>query len=191
MAVPQAVERKVIGWEEYLNLPLTHYEIIDGEVNELATPTLKHQRTSMRLSLRIGRYLEEKRTGELFAAPYDLVIRRQPLRTRQPDLFYLSYARAGDLNALLQEPRLETPPDLVIEILSPSDTYSAWREKLHDYHLLGVPEVWAVDLEREEVEVLIRTERGYSSLGWFKGEEPIQSQVLPELQLTPQEVFAG
>ncbi len=191
MAVPQAVERRVIGWDEYLNLPLTHYEIIDGEVNELATPTLKHQRTSMRLSLRIGRYLEEKRTGELFAAPYDLVIRRQPLRTRQPDLFYLSYARAGDLNALLQEPRLEIPPDLVIEVLSPSDTYSAWREKLHDYHMLGVPEVWAVDLEREEVEVLTRTERGYSSLGWFKGEEPIQSQVLPELQLTPKEMFAG
>ncbi len=191
MAVPQAVERKGIGWEEYLNLPLTHYEIIDGEVNELATPILKHQDTVGTLIEKLRAHVRQRALGKVIPAPYDLVIRRQPLRTRQPDLFYLSYARAGDLNALLQEPRLEIAPDLVIEVLSPSDTYSAWREKLHDYHLLGVPEVWAVDLEREEVEVLTRTERGYSSLGWFKGGEPIQSQVLPDLQLTPKEVFAG
>jgi len=37
--------RLVVDWEGYLNLPddLTHYEIIDGEVIPLASPTLKHQ----------------------------------------------------------------------------------------------------------------------------------------------------
>ncbi len=189
--VAQPVKHRAVSWEEYLNLPLTRYEIIDGEVIELPTPTLKHQRAVMRLSLKIGRFLADKRYGELFPAPYDFVIRRQPLRTRQPDLFYLSYERAGDLNALMEQSRLEIAPDLVIEVLSPSDTYSAWRDKLHDYHALGVPEVWAVDIERQEVEVLTREERGYSSRGWFSGEEPIQSGVLPELCLTPKEIFEG
>jgi len=188
-AVAQPLKQKEISWDEYLSLPLTRYEIIDGEVIELPTPTLKHQRTVMRLSLKIGDFLSGKQLGELFPAPYDFVIRRQPLRTRQPDLFYLSYQRAGDLNALMEQSRLEIAPDLVIEVLSPSDTYSAWRDKLHDYHALGVPEVWAVDIEKQEVEVLVREERSYCSLGWFAGDEPIQSKVLPELQLTPRAIF--
>ncbi|GBC92429.1 hypothetical protein HRbin15_00899 [bacterium HR15] len=188
-AVAQPIKQKEISWDEYLSLPLTRYEIVDGEVIELPTPTLKHQRIVMRLSLKIGDFLTAKQLGELFPAPYDFVIRRQPLRTRQPDLFYISYQRVGDLNALMEQPRLEIPPDLVIEVLSPSDTFSAWRDKLHDYHALGVPEVWAVDIEKQEVEVLIREERSYSSLGWFTGDEPIQSKVLPELQLTPRAIF--
>jgi len=183
------IERKKVSWDEYLSLPLTRYEIIDGEVIELPTPTLKHQRIVMRLSLKISDFVTKKKSGELFPAPFDFVIRRQPLRTRQPDLFYISYERAGDMSALMEQSRLEMAPDLVIEVLSPSDTYSAWREKLHDYHALGVPEVWAVDLEKQEIEVLVREERSYGSLGWFSGDEPIQSRVLPELQLIPKTLF--
>jgi Uma2 family endonuclease len=45
-ATQPTTERLVVDWEGYLNLPddLTHYEIIDGEVIPLASPTLKHQR---------------------------------------------------------------------------------------------------------------------------------------------------
>jgi Uma2 family endonuclease len=60
----------------------------------------------------------------------------------------------------------------VIELLSPSDTYQRWKEKLQDYHRLGVREVWAVDVEAGEIEVLVREESGYRSLGWFSGEQP-------------------
>ncbi|MEN3000739.1 MAG: Uma2 family endonuclease [Armatimonadota bacterium] len=185
----QPVKHRVVSWEEYLNLPLTRYEIIDGEVIKLPTPTLKHQRIVMRLSLKIGEFVAGKRSGELFPAPFDFVIQRQPLRTRQPDLFYLSYERAGDLDSLIEQSRLEIAPDLVIEVLSPSDTYSAWRDKLRDYHALGVPEVWVVDIEKREIEVLVHEERSYRSLGWFTGEEAVLSTVLPELHLKPKEIF--
>ncbi len=44
-----------MDWEGYLNLPddLTHYEIIDGEVIPLASPTLKHQAVSQELFKRL------------------------------------------------------------------------------------------------------------------------------------------
>lgn len=45
ITVTQPQQRLFVDWEGYLNLPseLTHYEIIDGEVKPLASPTFKHQ----------------------------------------------------------------------------------------------------------------------------------------------------
>jgi len=168
-----------------------HYEIVDGEVHLLPTPTLKHQLVQAKLMNRIRSYLNLNRLGELLAAPFDFVVRREPLRTRQPDLFFLSSAREAEWRDRLSEPRLEIAPDLVIELLSPSDTYQRWKEKLQDYHHLGVREVWAVDVAAGEIEVLVRKEGGYCSLGWFSGKQPVPTQVLTGLTLTPAEVFAG
>jgi Uma2 family endonuclease len=193
IAAPREQGLRRLDWEAYLRWEddLTHYEIIDGEVYLLPTPTLKHQLVQAKLMNRIRSYLNLNRLGELLAAPFDFVMRREPLRTRQPDLFFLSSARESEWRDRLSEPRLEVAPDLVIELLLPSDTYQRWKEKLQDYHQLGVREVWAVDVEAGEIEVLVREEGGYRSLGWFSGEQLVPTQVLTGLTLTPAEVFAG
>jgi Uma2 family endonuclease len=184
--------RLVVDWEGYLNLPddLTHYEIIDGEVIPLASPTIKHQIVSRELFRRLDTQITAKRLGEILYAPLDFVIRRAPVRTRQPDLFFLSRERLHDWAHLQDQPRLEFAPDLVIEILSPSDTYTYWSEKLQDYFALGVPEVWLVDVDKRAIEVQVREAGGYRSLGWFAGEQMVPSQVLAGLELKPAEVFA-
>jgi Uma2 family endonuclease len=184
--------RLVVDWEGYLNLPddLTHYEIIDGEVIPLASPRLKHQVILKRLLQQIDRFVQPKRLGELLTAPFDFVIRRAPVRTRQPDLFFLSRDRLHDWAQLQEQPRLEFAPDLVIEILSPSETYTYWSEKLQDYFVLGVPEVWLVDVDKRAIEVQVREAWGYRSLGWFAGEQVVASRVLAGLELKPAEVFA-
>ena len=184
--------RLVVDWEGYLNLPddLTHYEIIDGEVIPLASPTIKHQIVSRELFRRLDTQITAKRLGEILYAPLDFVIRRAPVRTRQPDLFFLSRERLHDWAHLQDQPRLEFAPDLVIEILSPSDTYTYWSEKLQDYFVLGVPEVWLVDVDKRAIEVQVREAGGYRSLGWFAGEQAVASQVLAGLELKPAEVFA-
>jgi Uma2 family endonuclease len=184
--------RLIVDWEGYLNLPddLTHYEIIDGEVIPLAGPRLKHQAVSQELFKRLDIFASVKRLGKLFYAPFDFVIRRAPVRTRQPDLFFLSRERLQDWAHLQDQPRLEFAPDLVIEILSPSDTYTYWSEKLQDYFALGVPEVWLVDVDKRAIEVQVREAGGYRSLGWFSGEQAVASQVLAGLELKPAEVFA-
>ncbi len=190
-AQPSA-QRTLVDWEGYLSLPdeLTHYEIIDGEVKPLATPTFTHQLVVRQLLLIIAPATHAQRLGEILTAPYDVVIRRAPVRTRQPDLMFFSYQRFGDMKSLADLPRVEQPPDLVIEVLSPSDSYSYWSEKLQDYHALGVPEVWAVDIEKRAIEVLAREASGYRTVGWFSGEQAVVSQVLVGLALTPAQVFS-
>jgi Uma2 family endonuclease len=191
VAAPREQGLKRLEWEAYLRWEddLTHYEIIDGEVYPLPTPTLRRQLVQAQLMDCIRGYLTQNRLGVLLAAPFDFVVRREPLRTRQPDLFFLSSAREAEWRDRLNERRLEIAPDLVIELLSPSDTYQRWKEKLQDYHHLGVREVWAVDVEAGEIEVLVREEGGYRSLGWFSGGHLVPTQVLTGLTLTPAEVF--
>jgi Uma2 family endonuclease len=193
ITAPHEQGTKRLDWEAYLRWQddLMHYEIIDGEVHPLLTPTLRRQLVQAQLMDCIRGYLTQNRLGVLLAAPFDFVVRREPLRTRQPDLFFLPSAREAEWRDRLNEPRLEIAPELAIELLSPSDTYQRWKEKLQDYHHLGVREVWAVDVEAGEIEVLVREEGGYRSLGWFSGEQPVPTQVLTGLTLTPAEVFAG
>jgi Uma2 family endonuclease len=185
-------ERLIVDWEGYLSLPddLTHYEIIDGEVIPLASPTLKHQMVSRELFKRLDALTTARKLGQILYAPFDFVVRRAPVRTRQPDLFFLSRDRLHDWAQLQEQPRLEFAPDLVIEILSPSETYTYWSEKLQDYYALGVPEVWLVDIDKRAIEVQVREAGGYRSLGWFAGEQMVPSQVLAGLELKPAEVFA-
>jgi Uma2 family endonuclease len=178
-----------IGWDEYLQLPLTHYEIIDGEVNTLPTPLFKHQQIVLELMIRLGAQVKREAKGYLVPAPFDVVIRRAPLRTRQPDLLFLSRERADQIPDLQNQPRIEIAPELVIEVLSPSDTASEWLEKLRDYHQIGVQEVWAVDPQSTSVEVLRWSEAGWQSVGVFTGDQPIRSAVLGETAVAPAMLF--
>lgn len=189
VAMPTQMPTRRLSWEEYLLLDKERYEIIDGEVREMATPTLRHQNVLSELLTALRSFAKQNQAGMVYPAPYDVVIQRSPLRTRQPDLFFFSRQQLLQAPHLLSEPRTEIAPELVIEVLSPSDSVSVWRDKLHDYHQVGVREVWAVDLENEEIEVLVRESWGYRALGWFRGETPIISQVLPQLTLTPKDLF--
>jgi Uma2 family endonuclease len=184
---PTATHR--IGWDEYLQLPLTHYEILDGEVNALPTPLFRHQKIVSELMIRLGVQIHRDAKGYLVPAPYDVVIRRAPLRTRQPDLLFISRERADQIPDLQNQPRIEIAPELVIEVLSPSDTASEWLEKLRDYHHIGVHEVWAVDPQSASVEVLRWSEAGWQSLGVFMGDQPIRSEVLGETAVAPEMLF--
>ena len=78
-AVMQPVKHGAISWEEYLSLPLTRYEIIDGKVIELPTPTLKHQDIVGRLLGTLNHYIKGKSLGKVFPAPYDFVIQPKVL----------------------------------------------------------------------------------------------------------------
>lgn len=180
---------KGITWDEYLNLPYTHYEVIDGEVKELPSPGGEHQLTVGKLYFRLFRLLEAKGLGVLLLAPFDVVISRNPLRTRQPDLLFLSTERGGSLANVRRLQRLETAPDLVIEILSPNETTQQWLSKLRDYAQLGVREMWLVDPDSRTIEVIVIENGQWRSGVVFTGNEALQSLVLPDIELLPVDIF--
>ena len=117
-------------------------------------------------------------------APVDVIIGREPLRTRQPDLLFVSNERASILGD-----QVEGAPDLIVEILSPSNIRSDLEAKLSDYATLGVSECWLVSPEARSVEILGLTEGSWVRLGISGLGEQVQSQVLPELDLAVVQLF--
>ena len=105
----------------------------------------------------------ERRLGRVFIAPLDIVIRRDPLRTRQPDLMFISNAR----RYIIGRQVIEGGPDLVIEILSPSNTRRELEAKLRDYQSIGVREAWIVATQGQTVEVLQLSAGGIERSGLY------------------------
>jgi Uma2 family endonuclease len=186
------VAQKVLTWDEYVRgepADLERYEIVDGVVIELPAPTVKHQWIVGNLHLLLEG-LAEKEVAIVLIAPCDVVVRREKLRTRQARLGANPQGASSDLTkTLLQQERIDFAPDVVVEVLSPSDSITTLMEKLDDYHQIGVKEVWLVNPATETVEVLVWQQEGWNSLGVFRRDEAIRSKVLPELELGVSQVF--
>ena len=122
-------ENKEITYEQYLTEFTTEpptmqpYEILEGIRYIMNSPLLPHQITNFKIAIRFNEYGERTGAGQMIISPFDVVIRRKPrLRTRQSDVLFISKAKfeaAGEAN--MSGP-LETAPELIVEVLSPSET---------------------------------------------------------------------
>ena len=136
----------------------------------------------------VKQFVRENRLGVVIFAPVDVIIQSDPLRVRQPDLLFVSNERAEILG---KRGQIEGGPDLVVEILSPSNTRPYIERKLADYARIDVLECWLVDIENRTVEVL-RQESGEWRQVYTRGEsERLESAVLPGLELDIAAIFRG
>ena len=101
---------------EYLELPNDgkRYEILDGDLYATPAPVTRHQRISKKLQTALILALEETGLGEVYDAPIDVLFDEHSIA--QPDIIFI---RAERLK-IIGEKRIEGPPDLVVEIFSPS-----------------------------------------------------------------------
>ena len=84
---------------------------------------------------------------------------------------------------------IEGGPDLVVEILSPSNIRRDIEEKLKDYASIDVRECWLVSPEARTVEVLKLSANRLERSGLYGVGDVIRSEVLPELRLKAEEVL--
>ena len=185
--------KKKISFEDYLLMPeINHpYEIIDGEFMPSPAPIPAHQRMSANIFKRLDEHVEAENLGIVLFAPIDIILQRHPLRTRQPDVLFIHRDKLSGtgFDAIEELQILEIAPDLVVEVLSSSDTEKVLSGKLADYQRIGVKECWLVSREARSVEVLQLTKEQSQSLGHFGLGEAIRSQVLLDFQLTVDAIF--
>ena len=188
----EAIKKK-ISFEDYLLMPEINrpYEIIDGEFMPSPAPIPVHQRIVANVFTPLSNYVEAEDLGVVLFAPVDIILQRHPLRTRQPDVLFIHKDKlpGTGFDAIEELQILEIAPDLVIEVLSSSDTEKVLSGKLTDYQRIGVKECWLVSREARSVEVLQLTKEQSQSLGHFGLSETIRSQILPDFQLTVEAIF--
>lgn len=173
-------------YEDLLAMPDDgkRYELIDGELYELPTPNEPHQRASRNLIvlalpeiIRVG--------AEWYHAPTSVFLPLGRERVVEPDL--LVYFRGGA--ASRSHRGVEGAPDLVVEILCPSNPEHDLREKRAWYAEAGVREYWLVSPEAMMVEVLVLERGEYRTHVLARGSEPVTSVVLPGLTFPASAVF--
>ena len=108
-------------------------EYVDGEVRERNVGKWEHARVQALLA---AWFINHENSWGIVSSTEQRV-QVAISRVRVPDLVVLTAGPQPDV--------VTEPPLLVIEILSPDDTYSDTQERARDYHNMGVETVWIVD----------------------------------------------
>lgn len=164
------------------------YDIIDGERIYMTQPTDGHQEIGLNIAEMLRQYQRRTRAGRTFIPPLDVLITASPLRTRQPDVLFISNERYRMRTPLEVQP-LSPPPELVVEVLSPSETRSIRSGKIRDYCSVDVKECWVVSPNDQTVEVLRLAREGRSRAAIYGTGEAVHSVIFPDLTLALDDIF--
>jgi Uma2 family endonuclease len=172
-------------YADYTRLPDNgfRYEIIHGELFMSSAPTPRHQQVSFRLATTLDKYVTKKQFGEIMIAPLDVVIDHIATPV-QPDIIFIRQERLD----IIGERKINGPPDLVVEVLSPGTEQHDRQKKYTLYATAEVKENWLVDPKSCTIEVHVLRGQAYAPLGTFGPDETIQSELLPDLQLAVAEI---
>jgi Uma2 family endonuclease len=135
--------------EEFLQLPDSepyYYELRHGELVQLTRPMKEHRVVQKKLE----RYLLEA-AGQRFWVEDEFAFRPLPeheLRVADVGAVTIERWDSVPMSGILQG-----PPDLVIEVLSPSNTAGEINDKEHLCLKTGCREFWVVDPKLRQVKV--------------------------------------
>ncbi len=170
----QGVSRTITG----------RWEVVRGRLRELAPANFRHGVIAGRLFARLYQFAEAHGFGYVLMAETGFILSEEPVTLRAPDVAFVRRERVptGDL----PEQFAHFAPDLVVEVLSPSDTYSALAEKVSDWLQAGVHIVWVVDPADRTISV----HRANRPMRVLKEEDTLSGEdVLPGFECRVSEIF--
>ncbi|MEW6424535.1 MAG: Uma2 family endonuclease [Bacillota bacterium] len=179
-------EHLLFNYEDYCLLPEDkRAELIGGDFYLVPSPSVIHQRVAARIADLLRSFVAERKLGEVFYAPLDVVL--TPYDVVQPDIMFISSERAN----LVTEENIQGPPDLIVEILSPSTGMRDRTIKKKLYARSGVRELWLVNTAAQVIEVFdLEAGEEASPAVYARGREPVlTSKVLPGLTIELDKIF--
>ncbi|HBG43038.1 MAG TPA: prevent-host-death protein [Firmicutes bacterium] len=188
--------QRKISYEEYMELVESsdqRYELIDGVVYLLASPSFKHQIVVSEIAYRFYSFFKNKRCRSL-TAPLD--VRLFGFATKfeedpnvvQPDLVVI--CDSDKVNAA--EDKYMGTPTLIVEVLSPSTRGKDQATKLNLYMRSGISEYWVVDFHRKTVsQYTFTAERDFDNTLTLQEGDTIISNAFAGLEIALAEIFAS
>jgi Uma2 family endonuclease len=137
--------------EQLLNASgLGRCELVRGELAMMSPTGGEHAWLLFRLGGPLAAFVEEHKLGYVLGGDAGFHIAHAPDTVRAPDIAFVRAERFPD-----GPPRgfLEGPPDLAVEIVSPSDRASDVLAKVRDWLEAGSQVVWVVDPGTRSVQV--------------------------------------
>ena len=171
--------------DEYLALPEREgrWELVDGVLQKMASPSLEHQRLIILLCQLIDPYLSAAipRLGVLLA---EVAVRMSQFRVAEPDLVYVRMERQH----LLQGTIVAGAPDLAIEILSQDRAKDLIRNRRW-YAEAGIPEYWIMDPANDTLTILELSNGQYTGRAVLTAQDTLTTPTIPGLSIRLTQIF--
>jgi Uma2 family endonuclease len=160
------------------------YEIIEGELRELAPTGGEHGGVEVEVAFLIRRYLTDHPIGRVFGGEVLCRLRREPETARAADVGFIRAEQLPD--GRLPVGPTEGAPDLAVEVISPGDRAGEVQEKIAQWLAGGASVVWAVYPASRGVVVW----RGTGATPLLRGEAEVDAEpVLPGFRCRAQDCF--
>lgn len=177
------IQANQITLQEFLTLPAGDitYELVEG----LAVPKMSPQKFHSRLTRTLLNLLEQwsKQQGEVCPELAVTLTRQGRDWVPVPELLYLSAERFPP--GWDQDGACSVPPDLVIEIISPGQTFGQMAAKAQDYLDAQVLRVWVVDSKARSITVFYPDAPPQT----YMGDTLLTDLLFEGLELSPERVF--
>lgn len=145
---------RLLTAEEFAQLPQpedgSHQELVQGVVITVPPPSFYHGQVCSKFDRKLGVFIDEHQLGWITSNDSGVILARAPDTVRGPDLAFWRRER------MPEPPQTGYPsiaPDLVVEVLSPSDVFPKILRKVQQYLRAGTQEVWVVVPEDRSVTV--------------------------------------
>jgi Uma2 family endonuclease len=167
---------------------LSGYELVDGQLVPIMPSKRRHSWLAVELIVRFRAHVDRVKTGVVYGdvwcwlkVPYD------PECLRAPDVAYFSHAKLAEAG---EGDIFPCPPDLVVEIFSPSNRKRPgdFQRRVRDYLDAGTPLLWVIypDARYAMMHRPDGSARMIREMGSLDGEE-----VLPGFTIQLGELFSG
>ena len=167
-------------------------ELLRGKLFKMSpAPREIHQRVSMYLSGELYNFFKDK-TCRFYSAPFDVRIPAKGTKETtdnqiytivQPDLCVVCDLEKIDGRGCIGA------PDLVVEILSPSNSRKDLKDKYEIYEEAGVPEYWIVDPDNKAFYRYVLQEGVYIGLPPVSEGDVFRSRKFPEMEIDTRLIF--
>lgn len=183
-ATEMVAEEKLLTGEELLEMgDIGRTELIEGRIRYLMPTERPHSRIESLIITYLNMYNFQHNLGEVHGGEFGVYTRRNPDTVRGMDAAFISFQRLE--NAKTQG-FLDVAPELIVEVMSPSDRWSEIQTKLAEYFNIGVEVVWLVDPQLEQVHVY----RSMTDVTLYKRSDVLtEPNILPEFELAIDAIF--
>ncbi len=183
-AVVDKPEEKVLTYEDYLQLDDDkRYELINGRLEEMPAPSFEHQLISKAIVIALDRFVSDRNSGVVVYAPFDVILSETVVV--QPDIVFIPNENLKNV----KDGRLFGPPDLAVEIVSPSSYVRDRYEKFALYERYGVKEYWIVYPGLKTIEVWCLKDDKYVLHSIAAGSGEVESCILKGFRLKVDDVL--
>jgi len=159
------------------------YELYDGEVSEVPAPLPRHQLAMLELQDCLRTYVR-RHGGVVLVSPIDIVFNET--NVLQPDIVVFTRERRHFVE--LDRP-IRVPPDVAVEVISPSTATNDRGRKLQWFERFGVCEYWILDPTAERIEVRTLVAGKYSTPVSVGRGEAFRSTVLSDFTCPADSLF--